>query len=287
MGIEAIIITRGGGSPEDLAAFNDKDLAYTIFNSALPVIAAIGHETDTTIAELVADRRCATPTQAAVAITPDRHALARQVEALSHRLTSAVMRSMREERTRLTHAASHPVLAQPDGAISRATEQLEMLTHRLIQATRASLMDARIRFRQLAHQLDEHRPQTTLALAQARTHALAAALGRSMTHQLHSRSLMLTSLERELEAVGPMAVLARGFSCTLDERGSVIRNAAELSTGQTIRTMLSRGTITSTVQATNPETPTPPPSATSRAIPAPTQTETNDPPQLDLFKEGS
>ena len=118
-GIEAVLLTRGGGSIEDLWAFNERVVADAVFDCVLPIVAAIGHETDTTVAELVADRRCATPTQAAMTLVPDRAGLQEQVDQYARRMAPSLRRRVELDRHRLTAAARHPLFAQP-GAACRA-----------------------------------------------------------------------------------------------------------------------------------------------------------------------
>ena len=124
-GIDAIILTRGGGSIEDLWAFNDRRVADALHRCSLPVVAAIGHETDTTIAELVADLRCATPTQAAMALVPDRLALQQQVSQLSGRLTLLLRRQWEHDKQRVMAAARHPLFRQPQRLSELARKRLE------------------------------------------------------------------------------------------------------------------------------------------------------------------
>ena len=129
--IEAILLTRGGGSIEDLWAFNEPAVAQAIFECRLPVVAAIGHETDTTIAELVADMRCATPTQAAMTLIPDQQVLEQQVEQLARRLGLLLTRKVELSCQRLRAVQQHPIFRHPQRMTELISQRLDGLTHRL------------------------------------------------------------------------------------------------------------------------------------------------------------
>ncbi len=162
MGIDVVILTRGGGSIEDLWAFNERAVADAVFQCALPVVAGIGHETDTTIAELVADLRCATPTQAAMRVVPDAAALREQVESLRSALHMQLKRELKHQRERLSGLARHPLLSRPEAALQPLRQRVERLQQGLLaalprlQRARADRLDA------LARQLRAVSPTAVL-----------------------------------------------------------------------------------------------------------------------------
>lgn len=203
LGIQGIILTRGGGSIEDLWAFNERNVADAIYDCTLPVVAAIGHETDTTVAELVADQRCATPTQAAMHLIPDHTALQQQVVHLGGRLRLMLQRQWRHEQQRLAAITRHALFRAPQRLVDQASQRLD----RGISA-------------------------------------LAAALPR----QLNTAKERLAADTRHLQAVGPVNVLNRGYTYTLDERGHVLRSAKAASVGRPITTVLADGRILSRVE---------------------------------------
>ncbi|MEM6459601.1 MAG: exodeoxyribonuclease VII large subunit [Planctomycetota bacterium] len=161
-GIDAVILTRGGGSLEDLWAFNERDVADAVFDCTLPVVAAIGHETDTTVAELVADARCATPTQAAMTLVPDRAVLAEQVDQLAAGLGGALRRRLERARYRLDMAANHPRLRDPRGLTAPPRERVERLSARLHEALPRRLAAERQRVAALSRTLEAVAPQRVL-----------------------------------------------------------------------------------------------------------------------------
>ncbi len=131
LGIDVILLTRGGGSIEDLWAFNQRILAEAIFKCPIPIVAAIGHETDTTIAELVADQRCATPTQAAMRIIPDANALHQQLNALSNRLKMVMTRQTSQQKQKLQSLQQHPVFKRPQRLVQIQQQRIAHLAQRL------------------------------------------------------------------------------------------------------------------------------------------------------------
>ena len=133
-GIDAVILTRGGGSIEDLWAFNERVVADAVFGCSVPIVAAIGHETDVTIAELVADHRCATPTQAAMTLVPDREALTQQVDQLDHRLGLMLKRRAELSRQRLRAIERHALFSRPGRLLEDASQRLTAVDKRLSAA---------------------------------------------------------------------------------------------------------------------------------------------------------
>jgi exodeoxyribonuclease VII large subunit len=247
LGIDAILLTRGGGSLEDLWAFNEREVADAIFACRLPIVAAIGHETDTTIAELVADERCATPTQAAVRLTPDTPALLRQLDSFSTRLTATVQRHTRFDRQRLIGLARQPFFLNPRQLIARALERLDNQTDAFHAAAGTHLTNLRHRLDQSAARLDRSHPRAVqaritgrLALAEQRLHA-------SMQSRIHSSRAKAQANERQLNAVGPLRVLDRGYSVTFTADGRVVRSPADVGPGEVIESRVAGGKVRSVV----------------------------------------
>lgn len=247
LGIDAVIVTRGGGSPEDLAAFNERAVAEAILHCAIPVVAAIGHETDTTIAELVADERCATPTHAAMRLTPDAHALGRQLDALGARLRAHAGRALRFERQRLESAARRPALADPRSTARAASRRLDHLAAELEGASSHAVQRLRRRLDAAALALERRQPRAVLAHARATQDAHAGRFQRALRHTLVLRSHEVDGLARRLDAVGPGAVLRRGYSCTRRPDGAVVRDATDLRPGERLTTYVALGAFRSEV----------------------------------------
>lgn len=267
LGIDVVLVTRGGGSMEDLWAFNERVVAEAIVACPIPVVAAIGHETDTTIAELVADVRGATPTQAAMRVFPDSEALRRQLRSMAARLTVQASRQVSIDRERLRGLTRHPLLADPQASIDRGRERLTAEVRRLVSGLNADLHHRRARLDRLGARLERHRParvyagrEARLQLAVARIEsAMAVRLARADTgpvgerlrSAVHSllerRNGALQSTARGLDLVGPHGVLSRGYSMTLRPDGRAVRSTADVSPGLTVTTRLADGAFDSRV----------------------------------------
>ncbi|MDX2148001.1 MAG: exodeoxyribonuclease VII large subunit [Planctomycetota bacterium] len=249
-GIDAILLTRGGGSKEDLWCFNERVVAEAIVVSPVPVVAAIGHETDTTLAELVADERAATPTQAAMRLTPDSAALQRQLDALDRRLALGLERGLDDAR-----------------------QSLQSLTRDLSRAWRHRAMLARRGLDAAAAGIDRNRPAARLAAMRARLETAArqlasasnarvnevdvdvalARLRRAINQRVAASQTAVESAEKHLRVVNPLAVLERGYSVTTRVDGTIVRRASDVLLGETLSTRLAHGRLTSIVHAARPD----------------------------------
>lgn len=268
LGIEVILVTRGGGSVEDLWAFNERAVAQAIVESPIPVVAAIGHETDTTIAELVADLRAATPTQAAMRLTPDRAALLEQVDSLASRLRGGMERAVRQCAQRLDAAARHPFMADPGVIIEQQRRHVDVLRRHLRAAGISHVRAMAHRLERLAGRLESYRPAALHARREVTIEGLERRLSAAVRQRIgaihiesmqerleramrlcHARAeARLEGLARQLAAVGPVSVLRRGFSYTLREDGVLVKSPRDVRAGQRIRTRLAEGEIASRVE---------------------------------------
>ncbi|MGP1273046.1 MAG: exodeoxyribonuclease VII large subunit [Phycisphaerales bacterium] len=251
LGVDAVLITRGGGSQQDLWAFNDEQLAAAIVASPLPVVAAIGHETDTTLAELVADCRAATPTQAAVMLTPDAAALQEQLDRQQGRLVRAIRRSLSDAGARLRRGENARPLRLPGAIADHPRRRLESRAGQLLASLEQQQLRRRSRLDRLSLRLTRLRPPDRAArqLA-ARSARLAANLTRlrdAAAAGVRDRRARLDGAARELQAVGPIAVLRRGYSVTLDNAGRVVRSVEQAPPGATLETRLADGSVRSVV----------------------------------------
>lgn len=254
--LDAILLTRGGGSIEDLWAFNERVVAEAIHRSALPVVAAIGHETDTTIAELVADERAATPTQAAMRLSPDRHALQEQADQLAARLRFSTARFLSHEQQRLRAVARHPFLTDPRSLMREHARRLSRLHERMTHCMIARAHREQAKLADRAALLAQRRPEALLARRDARVHEADRRLNDSVRRLLERRRYEIEQCRRTLEATGPMNVLRRGYSVTLDANGQLVRSASDVSPGDVIQTRLSDGVVHSTVTQSADQAPT-------------------------------
>lgn len=248
LGVDVLVVTRGGGSREDLQAFNERIVAEAAFRSRLPLVAAIGHESDQSVIELVADVRASTPTQAMVEVLPDRSELRAQVDSVAARLAWQVQQGIRARRERLRSLASRACLRDPRALATlparRLAEAMLRLRHALARAGAA----ARRRLIGLESALASHAPTQAVALGRGRTGDLARRLALAAGHTRRRHAEALRTLAARLEAVAPERTLARGYSITLDADGKVVRSAATLKDGARIETRLEQGTVRSRVE---------------------------------------
>jgi exodeoxyribonuclease VII large subunit len=263
LAIDAIILTRGGGSLEDLWAFNERLVADAVFKCPVPIAAAIGHETDTTIAELVADLRCSTPTQAAARLVPDARAERQRVEQCTSRLSSSLRRNVQHARTRLDALAQHPIFRRPDDRLASRRVELDHLQRQLRSVALARIAGWREQLAGYRHAVGRIEPGGCLRLA---AHKLAEASGQlttTMNRRVKTQRGRIEELSRVLQAIGPQNVLRRGFSYTTDASGRLVTAAKGVTPGQVITTHLSDGKFESQVVGEKADRPVPePPTAT-------------------------
>lgn len=250
---DLILIARGGGSFEDLAAFNDEGLARAIAGSELPVVSAIGHETDFTIADFAADLRAATPSAAAELITAAQHRIEERVAGLAARLERAIDYQLMQARQRYTRLSADAVLGRLRDGLYRREQRIDDLGYRAETAIRRRLGVPAARLHALTARLREQAPTARLAAAHRRLARADEALGRVGTRLLSARSTRLANAATRLQALSPLAVMNRGYALVYSEDGGLLRSAAETHSGDRIRVRLAAGTIAATVSSTDVE----------------------------------
>ncbi|RCV90034.1 exodeoxyribonuclease VII large subunit [Billgrantia montanilacus] len=238
---DVILITRGGGSLEDLWAFNDEHLARAIFHSRLPVMSAVGHEVDTTLSDLAADVRAPTPSAAAEQLVPDRHDLLRRLVSLERQLHRATQARLNRDAQRLDHLRAR--LRHPGEVLDRQRLTLNEVDARLARAMQRRLADERRRLAHLQRRLAVRPPRREVEQATIRLTAARTRLEQAMQHAQARQRERLTGLARQLQAVSPLAVLGRGYAILEDDRGQVIRRAADTHPGQALTARLGEGRL--------------------------------------------
>ncbi|BAO43603.1 exodeoxyribonuclease VII large subunit [Thiolapillus brandeum] len=245
---DLLILARGGGSLEDLWAFNDETLARTLAAMKTPVISAVGHEVDFTICDFVADRRAPTPSAAAELATPDSTQLEQQLNTLGKRLELALRRLLDEKRQHLEHSHHKLRLLHPLRRIQEQQQRLDDLGMRLetvMQRRLASHSQQLEALQSRLYLLSPSRRLETLGESLTRQHER---LQTAMNHVLSHHRLQLQALSGELHAVSPLQTLARGYSITTDAKtGKVITRASETAVGSEIKTRLHQGALLSVV----------------------------------------
>lgn len=240
---DAIILCRGGGSIEDLWAFNEECVARAIRASHIPVITGIGHETDFTIADFAADLRAPTPTAAAEIISPDRAALLARLTELQRHLARRMERSLAEQQQRLDWLASR--LLHPAERIRQRHVELQTFGQRLQRALRQKNEAAKLCLGNAQQRLRANRPQFSKP-AESLAH-LHFRLNNQARWHISQQTTKLNGLSSSLNQLHPKAVLARGYTLAIGPDGRAVRNAAALSPGNTLKLSFAHGSAGVTV----------------------------------------
>jgi exodeoxyribonuclease VII large subunit len=241
--VEVIIVARGGGSAEDLAAFSDEALARTVAASEIPVISAVGHETDFTILDFVADLRAPTPSAAAELVIRSRQGVEDQAAALHERLERALRYRLLMGRQALTELAQHGAFGGIMGAIRQRQQKMDDLTYRLERGQRRVLEQARRRWETVAAAVRHYDLASMLASMRVGLGAGMAALAGAMRNVLLLHRTRVERLTTGLESLSPLAVLERGYALVFDASGKLLKDASGTEVGQEISARLARGEI--------------------------------------------
>lgn len=240
---DVIVIARGGGSMEDLAGFNDESLARVIAASELPVVSAIGHETDFTIADFVADLRAPTPSAAAELVTAAQHRIEERVQLLAARVHRAGRFHLMHARQRYARLSAESVLTRLRDAVSRRDQRIDELRLRLESTAARRLRVPAARLAALSERLRRQDVSLRIARAQRRLQQADARLEQRTSQMLAPRWNRLHRAAARLEALSPLAVLSRGYAIVYAADGTVLRSASDTAAGQTIRARLSQGSL--------------------------------------------
>ncbi|MDE2349305.1 MAG: exodeoxyribonuclease VII large subunit [Gammaproteobacteria bacterium] len=244
---DVLILARGGGSLEDLWAFNDEALARAIVACPIPVVSGVGHEVDFTIADFAADVRAPTPSAAAEIVVPDAAEWVKALRGFAARLTQGVGRQLRDRRERLRWLGGRAAQAGPAARLAEQMQRLDELERRLRDFLGRRLMELRSDLAERRVRLWGASPAVRLRAAAARHADLYARLCAAENRELRRASERLLPLVRTLNAVSPLATLERGYAIVSTADGGILRDAAAAPPGTRIEARLARGRIKATV----------------------------------------
>jgi exodeoxyribonuclease VII large subunit len=246
--VDLIVVARGGGSLEDLAAFNSERVARAIASSKLPVVSAVGHETDFTIADFVADLRAPTPSAAAELITEAQHKIADHISTLSRRLERAGRFQVLKARQQWSRLPVSRAESRVAALLRRASLRLDDLSLRQETALAGRIRRRQNHLAELTAAVLRSDPRQALAQARERLQACTTRMHRSLDRTIQRSIARREAVDARLHSLSPLAVLDRGYALVHLEDGSLIRSAAQLREGDRVRTRVATGEFSSRVE---------------------------------------
>ena len=246
--VDVIIVTRGGGSAEDLAAFNHEGLARSVAASQIPVISAVGHETDVTIIDFVADLRAPTPSAAAELVIRSRQEIEEQAEGLRLRLGRAVRYRLLMARQALIQAAQQGAFARMMDGINQRQQKLDDLTFRLEKTERRLIEQHRRRWERASAAVRHYDARRVLAGIRKDLASQTANLAAATRNALVFQKSRLHRLQLQVQALSPVSILERGYALVFDSSGKLVKSTAQVGIGDEISARLAQGTLTARVQ---------------------------------------
>lgn len=246
--IDAIIVGRGGGSLEDLWAFNDETVARAIAASRIPVVSAVGHEIDFTIADFVADVRAPTPSAAAELLSPDADDWLQTLQGYEVLLTQALQRRLAARRQKLEYLRAR--LRHPGERLQRQAQHLDHLEMRLTRSVRMRLQQQAARLQQLSLRQQHLHPEVAIRQYLQRLQGLQRRLHGAMQTVLQRQRQRLSASSQLLQSVSPLNVLARGYAIVTDHSGRAVRDAASVRAGDSVSARLSKGRLLCEIKST-------------------------------------
>jgi exodeoxyribonuclease VII large subunit len=250
---DVLILARGGGSLEDLWAFNEESVARAIFASAIPIVCGVGHETDFTIADFVADVRASTPSAAAELVVRSRQEFDRYQAELRHKLAQWIRYILLQSRHRLRELASHRGFRRLEDLLRQRRQRADELTLRLAEGLRGRLDRLRRRYTQAGTRLLSVDLRARLRAFALRLEQRSAGIGARMERLLVAKRRRLERLRLQLEERNPLRVLERGYAVCYDAAGNVVHTADAVALGDRIRVQLSRGRLAAEVKEKEPQ----------------------------------
>jgi exodeoxyribonuclease VII large subunit len=243
---DVLLLARGGGSLEDLWAFNEEIVARAIYACPIPIVAGIGHEVDVTIADFVADQRAPTPTAAAELVSPNQQEWRQRVLQLQTRLQRTAVRGLEARQQQLRYVSGR--LPHPARRVEERLQRLDELELRRNHAMQHLLRHRRAAVDMIQERLQQFSPRQHLAQYRLHNHNLEQRLLTGFRHRLQHQQQQLQHLAHALDTVSPLATLSRGYAIvTTAGNDKIVRRAGEVNLGDAIHTRLAQGRLVSTV----------------------------------------
>jgi exodeoxyribonuclease VII large subunit len=239
--LDALIVGRGGGSLEDLWAFNEEIVARAIAASDLPIVCAVGHEVDFSIADMVADHRAPTPSAAAELLSPDQREWQQRLLNAERELLRLIRRKLGDATLQLTHLKQR--LKHPGAQLREQAQRLDDLEQRLLTAQKHLLQRQHSKLALLESRLLSHSPLPRLQQLQRDTVQWRQRLETAMRQRLQADARRLGHLAQMLDSLSPLGVLQRGFAIVTDSKGKVLRDASQVAAGDEVEARLARGRL--------------------------------------------
>ncbi|TVP55541.1 MAG: exodeoxyribonuclease VII large subunit [Halomonadaceae bacterium] len=238
---DVLIVGRGGGSLEDLWCFNEEAVARAIVNSPIPIVSAVGHEVDITIADLVADLRAPTPSAAAEKLSPDRAEWLLAFRRLEERLEATLARQLRQWQLQLQQLQLR--LKDPQQQLQAQAQRLDELDQRLRHTWQQQQAQRQQQLQQVITRLQLQRPDRLIQVGNERLEQLQRRLQQSLQQQLQQAGQRFAAVTQQLHLVSPLGTLERGYAIVEDQQGRILRRASQVPVGDQVRARLASGTL--------------------------------------------
>jgi exodeoxyribonuclease VII large subunit len=250
--LDALIVGRGGGSLEDLWAFNEEVVARAIAASDLPIVSAVGHEVDFTIADMAADHRAPTPSAAAEMLSPDQREWQQRLAQAEANLVRLIRQKLASAATELEHLRKR--LKHPGAQLREQAQRLDDLEQRLVLAQRNQLQRRRAELSLLESRLLAASPRPRLKQLQQETEQLQRRMEAAISHRLQQANERLAHLAHMLESLSPLGTLQRGYAIITDSDGRVVTDAEVVRQGDAVQARLAKGRLNLTVDSVHRDT---------------------------------
>ncbi|MFD1412729.1 exodeoxyribonuclease VII large subunit [Oceanobacillus jeddahense] len=245
---DVLIVGRGGGSIEELWSFNEEAVARAIYASDIPIISAVGHETDTTIADFVSDLRAPTPTGAAELAVPSQAEQLDKVSYLKQRLTQFMRTDIQMHMKRLESLSQTYAFKYPKQLIAQKEQELDNMLDTLNKSLKSRIEQKQIRYTHLKQRLDTQHPEQEIKMAAEKNNKLLSELNRSMKQMFTKSENELQASINKLTLVNPLAIMARGYGISYNSNGDVVKSIKDVREGETMDVRLKDGYIQTNVQ---------------------------------------